>query len=173
MMSTTPPRRIGLISDTHGLLRPEVHTVFAGVEHIVHGGDVGDPDILLELETIAPVTAVWGNVDGMELRARLPERARVTIAGVRIGVIHGQQIRTPGWKVAAREFDEVDVVVVGHSHQGVVERVEGVLVVNPGSAGPARFLEPVTVAILEVRDEQFDARLVELAGRKHRTRPAG
>jgi putative phosphoesterase len=84
--------KIGIISDTHGLLRPQVFDVFQGVEHILHAGDIGNLDIITELEAIAPVTAVWGNADGWEVRGRVPEVAEVELGGVRVAVIHGMQV---------------------------------------------------------------------------------
>lgn len=139
--------KIGIISDTHNLLRPQVFAHFAGVEHILHAGDVGDPDILLELESIAPVTAVWGNTDGSALRARLPEVAQLELAGLRVVVIHGQQWGSPTPQKAARAFPDAGLIVFGHSHQAVIERVGGVLTVNPGSAGPSRFGVAPTLAV--------------------------
>ena len=114
---------IGLISDTHGLLRAEVFSAFEKVDHIIHAGDVGDPDILIELEAIAPVTAVWGNVDHGELRGRLPEIARVELAGKSIVVVHGQQFGSPTPARVAGAHPDADLVVFGHSHVPVVERV--------------------------------------------------
>src|SRR5688500_20219601 len=87
--------KIGIISDTHGLLRPQVFEAFEGVDHSLHAGDVVEPDILVELAAIAPVTAVWGNVDGMKIRAQVPEVARLELGGVRIVVIHGMQFGSP------------------------------------------------------------------------------
>lgn len=146
-----PVLRIGLISDTHGRLRPEVFDIFAGVDRIVHAGDVGDPDILIELGAIAPVTAVWGNVD-YELRSTLPERTVFELGGISVGVIHGQQFGSPRPALVAGEFPDADLIVFGHSHRPEIERLSGALVVNPGSAGPPRFKLPVTVAIATIGD---------------------
>ncbi len=154
--------RIGIISDTHGLLRAQVLEVFAGVEHILHAGDVGDADILTALEAIAPVTAVWGNVDGWEIRNRAPEVARTELAGVAITVLHGMQLGAPTPEKAAAAHPDAGLVVFGHSHRPVVRQVGPVLAVNPGSAGPRRFADPVTVALAELRDGRAAARLVEL-----------
>lgn len=154
--------RLGLISDTHGRLRPEVFDLFAGVDHIVHAGDVGDPDILIELAAIAPVTAVWGNVD-YELRSTLRERAKLESGGISIAVIHGQQFGSPTPRLVAAEFPEADLVVFGHSHRPEIERVGGTLVVNPGSAGPARFKLPVTAAIATI-ENGVTAEIVQIAG---------
>jgi putative phosphoesterase len=154
--------RIGLISDTHGLLRPQVFRAFEGVDLILHAGDVGDVDILTALEAIAPVSAVWGNTDGWELRDRLPEVARVAVGGGEAVVVHGQQFgaRTP--ELVARAYPGATLVVFGHSHVPVVERVESTLAVNPGSAGARRFKLPVTVAIATVEHDRVEARLVQL-----------
>jgi len=154
--------KIVIISDTHGLLRAEVFEVFAGVEHILHGGDVGDPEILDELAAIAPVTAVWGNVDGFDVRERTTEIAEVELAGARIVVLHGMQLGSPTPEKAAVAHPEAALVVFGHSHKPVVKQVGSVLAVNPGSAGRPRFRDPVTVALAEIGDGKVTARLVEL-----------
>lgn len=154
--------RVGIVSDTHGLLRPQVFAAFAGVEHILHAGDVGPADLLVELEAIAPVTAVWGNTDGWEVRGRVPEVARVELGGVATVVFHGMQLGSPTAARAAAAYPDAGLVVFGHSHRPVVERVGGVLAVNPGSAGPRRFRDPVTVAVAELSPGRTSARLVEL-----------
>ena len=154
--------RIGLISDTHGLLRPEVFTIFEDVDLILHAGDVGGSDILIELRAIAPVTAVWGNTDGSAIREMLTERAELEIEGKRVKVVHGHQIGSPTARRIATEYPEADLVVYGHSHQPEIEKVGSVLAVNPGSAGPRRFTLPVTVAIATVSREEVSARLVQL-----------
>jgi putative phosphoesterase len=160
--------RLGLISDTHGLLRPEVFAAFEGVDHILHAGDVEDPDILLALGTIAPTTAVWGNVDDFELRRRLPEVATLEVGGMRVVVVHGHQFGSPSPSVVAATYPEVDMVVFGHSHAPIIEKVGGLLAVNPGSAGPARFSRPVTVALVTVADGQISASLKNLVSRGRR-----
>ncbi len=147
-MSSEGAIRIGLLSDTHGKLRPEVFERLAGVLRILHAGDVGGEHILLELETIAPVTAVYGNTDGWQLRRRLPQTARVEEAGRRLVVTHGDAIGSPTPAKLAAAYPEADVVVYGHTHQARVERVGRTLVVNPGAAGPARFKLVPSVAIL-------------------------
>ena len=152
---------VGLIADTHGLLRPEVADAFAGVEHVLHAGDVGSQDVLDGLAALAPVTAVRGNVDG---GLDLPELARLELAGVRVVVLHGHRLasRTPDSVAAAHP--DAGLVVFGHSHRPVVGRVGEVLAVNPGSAGRQRFRNPVTVALAELDDGAARARLVTLAG---------
>lgn len=154
--------RVGIVSDTHGLLRPELFTAFAGVEHILHAGDVGPADLLVELAALAPVTAVWGNTDGWEVRHRVPEVARVELEGVRVVVVHGMQVGSPTPRKVVEAYPDADLVVFGHSHRPVVERVGGVLAVNPGSAGPRRFRDPVSVALAEVAPGALSARLVTL-----------
>lgn len=154
--------KVGIISDTHGLLRPEVFPVFEGVEHILHAGDVGPAELLVELEAIAPVTAVWGNTDGWGVRARVPEVARVELGGVAVVVFHGMQVGSPTPARAAAAYPDAGLVVFGHSHRPVIERVGGVLAVNPGSAGRRRFRDPVTVALAELSPGRTSARLVEL-----------
>jgi putative phosphoesterase len=153
---------LGLISDTHGLLRPEVFDAFAGVDHIVHAGDVGDPEILDELAALAPVTAVWGNVDGWELRRRLPEVANLRLGDFDVVVIHGQQFGSPTARIVAAAHPAADLVVFGHSHTPEIERVGRGLAVNPGSAGKARFSLPVTVAVVTASDGTLSAKHVTL-----------
>lgn len=157
--------KIGLISDTHGLLRPEVFDAFAGVEHILHAGDVGSPDVLLALETIAPVTAVWGNTDDWEVRELVPEVAREELGGARAVVLHGHQLGSPTPEAAAAREPGADLVVFGHSHQPVIRRVGDVWAVNPGSAGPRRFSQPVTVALATIEKDGVHIELVELIAR--------
>jgi putative phosphoesterase len=154
--------KIGIISDTHGLLRAQVFEVFAGVEHILHAGDVGDPGILDELAAIAPVTAVWGNVDGFDVRKRTTEAAEVELGGVRIAVIHGMQFGSPTPEKVARAYPDAALVVFGHSHRPLVQPVGATLAVNPGSAGRQRFRDPVTVALAEIGGGKVTARLVDL-----------
>jgi putative phosphoesterase len=157
--------KIGIISDTHGLLRAQVFDVFQGVEHILHAGDVGDPGILTELAAIAPVTAVWGNVDGMDLRARIPEIARLELGGVRIVILHGMQLGSPTPQKAAAAHPDAGLVVFGHSHRPIIQQAGPTLAVNPGSAGPRRFKDPVTVAIAEIENGTVQARLIDLIPR--------
>jgi len=154
--------RLGIIADTHGLLRAEVFDRFAGVEHILHAGDIGDEAILEELGAVAPVTAVWGNTDGWEIRGRVPEIARVELGGARIVVIHGQQWGSPNPARAAEGFPDADLVVFGHSHRAEIERVDAVLAVNPGSAGPVRFGVAPSVALATAESGVVDAKIVWL-----------
>jgi putative phosphoesterase len=143
--------RIGVISDTHGLLRPEVFEVFGAVDHILHGGDVGRPEVLDQLETIAPVTAVYGNTDGWELRGRLPAVATVELDGFTIVVTHGHQLGSPTPEKLQAEFPAAEIIVYGHTHRPLLTLVDVVVtVMNPGGAGPRRFDLPASVGILEL-----------------------
>jgi uncharacterized protein len=154
--------RVGLISDTHGRLRPEVFDAFEGVDHIIHAGDVGDVDILAKLEAIAPVTAVWGNVDGWDVRARTVQEARVELGGAAVVVTHGQQYGNPTAERVAADYPDAGLVVFGHSHFPEIVRVGQVVSVNPGSAGNARFALPVTVAIATIRDGEITVERIDL-----------
>jgi putative phosphoesterase len=137
--------RVGLISDTHGLLRPEAVEALEGCGHIVHAGDVGRPDILTALRKLAPVTAVRGNVDSAIWATDLPMRAMLTLCGCPFYVLHDLKTLNIDPKALG-----VRVVVSGHTHKPVIERRDGVLYVNPGAAGPRRFTLPVTIALLNV-----------------------
>ena len=149
--------RIGLIADTHGLLRPEAIDALRGSDRIVHAGDIGDPAILDALAEIAPLTAIRGNNDTDAWARDLPDAAHFVVDGVAIHVIH--DIKT---LAAHPPPGAVDVIVAGHSHRPRVERRDGVLYVNPGSAGRRRFSLPITVAELRVEQGRFDARIVPL-----------
>ena len=153
-------RVLGLISDTHGLLRPDVHTAFAGVELILHAGDVGGDEILDELELIAPVRAVYGNTDAPG-QPRLADAIDLSIGGVSVHVSHGHEIGSP---VAAKLLERyaADVVVFGHTHRPLIARAGDRLVLNPGAAGPRRFDIMPSVARLTIRDGRADAELIAL-----------
>jgi uncharacterized protein len=139
--------KIGLISDTHGFLDPRVHELFAGVSHILHGGDIGFDEIILELETIAPVTAVLGNNDG-GLRYR--ETEVLTLAERKFLVHHILVPRSPQLVIRQRiKQEQPHVVVFGHSHQQCCETIDGTLYVNPGYSGRPRFRLERSVAVLE------------------------
>jgi uncharacterized protein len=167
--------RVGIVSDTHGLLRPELFARLAGVDRILHAGDLGPAELLTELEAIAPVTAVWGNTDGWDLRARLPEVARLTLEGVSVAVAHGHRLGSPKPASVAALFPDAGLVVFGHTHQPLIRRVGEALVVNPGSAGPRRFSLPVTIALATVEGGSVRAELVTLldAGEDGPPAPAG
>lgn len=155
--------RIGLISDTHGFLRSEVFGRFEDVDCILHAGDVGPAELLVELEVIAPVTAVWGNTDGPELRDELPEVATLEADGRDIVVIHGHQLGSPKPAGLRRRHPEADIIVYGHTHRPLEDRDgQGRLVVNPGAAGRARFGGEPSVAILELTPERATVRTLEL-----------
>ena len=155
--------KIGLISDTHGLLRPGVFRIFEGVDRILHAGDVGREDILIELRAIAPVDAVFGNTDGWELRAALNAELTLTLAGHRIVLLHGDALGSPTSANLRRAYPDADIIVHGHTHVQRVDRAEGVpLVINPGAAGPARFKLKPSVALLTLENGSADAELIAL-----------
>ncbi|MFN2645537.1 MAG: metallophosphoesterase family protein [Burkholderiales bacterium] len=136
--------RVGVISDTHGLLRPEALRLLRGAAHIVHAGDIGDPTILDELSKLAPVTAVRGNNDRERWARAVPERAELKVGAVAMYVLHN---------LAELEIDPAGryrVVIAGHSHKPLIEERDGVLYVNPGSAGPPRFSLPIALGELRV-----------------------
>lgn len=139
--------KIGVISDTHGLLRPEAEQCLAGVAHIIHAGDIGRPEVIAGLGRIAPVMAIKGNVDTADWAARYPDTRKIKLGGRVIHVLHD---------VNELKLDPVsegiDVVISGHSHRPGIETVDGVLYLNPGSAGPRRFSLPITLAILELTE---------------------
>jgi putative phosphoesterase len=149
--------RLGIISDTHGLLRPEALAFLQGCAHIVHGGDIGNADILEKLAAIAPLTAVRGNNDTGPWAAALPETAELVVEGIRLLVIHDRQQLEQDPAAAG-----LRVVVSGHSHKQALEERAGVLWLNPGSCGPRRFRLPVSAAELVVDGSEVQARLVEL-----------
>jgi putative phosphoesterase len=152
---------VGLISDTHGLVRADVHRTLAGVELILHAGDVGGDEVLDELELIAPVLAVYGNTDAPG-NARLSESIEISIGEVSIHVSHGHELGSPAPGKLLERYT-AEVIVYGHTHQHLVARAEGRLVVNPGAAGPRRFkLEP-SVARLTIVDGRADVELVPLS----------
>jgi putative phosphoesterase len=149
--------RLGIISDTHGLLRPEALAFLRGCQHIVHGGDVGSAEVLAQLAEIAPVTAVRGNNDKGAWADALLETELFEFNGTYIFAIHDlAQLDIEPSSAGVR------VVVSGHSHKPAIERREGVLYVNPGSAGPRRFRLPIAVAEVVVDGGEVDARIVEL-----------
>jgi putative phosphoesterase len=149
--------RIGLISDTHGLLRPAALDRLRGCDRIVHGGDIGNAGILEQLAALAPLTAVRGNNDRDDWARDVPETALLQCGAVRIYVIHDLS------ELAIDAAGEgVRVVVSGHSHRPRVDERDGVLYVNPGSAGPRRFRLPIAVGELLVEGDRLEARIVEL-----------
>jgi putative phosphoesterase len=139
--------RVGLISDTHGLLRPEALDFLAGCDHIIHGGDIGGPEILERLGAIAPLTVVRGNNDTAAWARSIPETARLTLGGVELFVIHDLK-QLAGDPAAAALAAGARVVISGHSHKPSRSERDGVLYVNPGSAGRRRFSLPITAGEL-------------------------
>ena len=157
----TSRQLIGLISDTHGLIRPAVHEALKGVEIILHAGDVGGSEILAELRLIAPVLAVFGNTDppGMP---ELSESINLELGGLRIHVSHGHEVGSPTPERLAERYDS-DVVVYGHSHRQLVTRLNGQLFINPGAAGPRRFKLPASVGIMKIADGKPEVRIIDIA----------
>jgi uncharacterized protein len=137
--------KIGIISDTHGLLRPEAEKRLAGVDHIIHGGDTGRPDVLVALRRIAPVTAIRGNVDIGDWARDFADTERVRLGGRVVYVLH--DLKTLRIDPVA---EGIDMIVSGHSHKAAIETKDGVLYLNPGSAGPRRFKLPITLATLDI-----------------------
>lgn len=143
--------RLGVISDTHGMLRPQVFEAFKEVDHILHGGDIGEWDLIVELQALAPVTAVYGNTDGFDIRSRVPQVAEVELDGFPIVVTHGDQFGTPTPAKLHAAFPNADIIIFGHSHKPLLELVDKtVTVMNPGGAGAPRFGVAPSVGILEL-----------------------
>ena len=151
---------IGLISDTHGLMRPRVHEALAGVELILHAGDVGGDEILDELALIAPVLAVYGNTDAPG-QPRLAESIERTIGGVSIHVSHGHELGSPTPARLLARYP-AQVIVYGHTHRQHVAQVDGRLVVNPGAAGAKRFNLQPSAGRLTIRDGRAEVELIAL-----------
>ncbi len=152
---------IGLISDTHGLVRPEVFDALAGVDLIIHAGDVGPADVLIELATIAPVRAVWGNTDAPG-RPDLVERIDEMFEQVRVVVTHGHEIGSPNPPRLVSAYMHADVIVYGHTHQQIITRAARRMVINPGAAGARRFKLQPCVAKLYIDGRKADAELIQL-----------
>jgi hypothetical protein len=150
--------RVGLISDTHGLLRLEAKQFASTCDYLIHGGDIGSPDILEQLAAFAPLTAVKGNNDGQDWAAHLPQTEMIRIGAIFVYVIHN---------VAELDIEPhaagVRVIVSGHSHKPSVQEREGVLYVNPGSCRPRRFKLPISVGELLVEGGEVRARTLELS----------
>lgn len=153
---------LGLISDTHGTLRPEVFQHFRDVDLILHAGDVGDPHIITELESLAPVHAVWGNVDGFEVRHATEEEFRLELEGRAVVVVHGHRLGSPDAEKLRSVYPEADVIVYGHTHRPRVDRDATGLVVNPGAAGPARFDIGPSVARLRLTAQGMEVEHIDL-----------
>jgi putative phosphoesterase len=147
---------VGVISDTHGLLRPEIPKIFKNVDLILHAGDIGSPEILHALGKIAPTIPVRGNNDTGEWAKHIPELKNVQVEDVSILVLHDRK------ELADSRSRRVQVVITGHSHRPSIERSDGILFLNPGSAGPRRFSLPISVARLKIDGSRASARLVEI-----------
>ena len=151
--------KIGILSDTHGLLRPEAVERLAGVDHIIHAGDIGRPEVISELRRLAPVTAVRGNVDRDEWAAGYQQTELLKLGGRFFYVLHN---------LAELDLDPIaagiDVVVSGHSHRPKIETVDGVVYLNPGSAGPRRFSLPIALATLDLSGKELRPCIVSLSG---------
>jgi putative phosphoesterase len=149
--------RVGIISDTHGLLRPEAERALDGVKLILHAGDVGDADVLTKLKKIAPVFAVRGNVDTGDWAEELPQSAVVEAEEATFYVLHN--LRELNRRADASRFN---FVISGHTHQAKQSEQRGVIYLNPGSAGPRRFHLPVTLALLDLGQKPWRAEIVDL-----------
>lgn len=148
---------VGVISDTHGLMRPEALTALRGVNHILHAGDVGDPAILDALRAVAPLSAVRGNIDRAGACASLPATEFLEMESVSIHMLHDLAELDLDPKAA-----KVSAIVFGHSHKPKIEWKKGILYFNPGSAGPRRFSSPVSLGLLEITHGVVTPRLVDL-----------
>jgi putative phosphoesterase len=160
-MSYSEAHVVGLISDTHGLLRPGVHTALTGVELILHSGDVGGSEILDELRLIAPVRAVFGNTDPAG-DPELAEEILIAINGVTVHVSHGHEVGSPTPAKLAARYD-ADIVVYGHTHRPLVSRVGKQLFVNPGAAGPKRFNLTPSIGRLTIEGGKSGVEIVDIA----------
>jgi len=155
-----PRQVVGLISDTHGLVRPQIARVFDGVSRILHAGDVGGAAVLRALEAIAPVDAVFGNVDDADDPALARERV-VTIEGVTIHVSHGHELGGPTPELVLARYAG-DVVMFGHTHRAILARTNDRIAVNPGAAGPRRFDIQPSVALLTIDGGTPSVRIISL-----------
>jgi uncharacterized protein len=148
---------VGVISDTHGLIRPQAVAALVGCDLIIHAGDVGKPEVLERLRELAPTFVVRGNIDTGSWAARLPLTQRLEVGALRLFVLH---------EIAQLDLDPASAgfaaVVFGHSHRPLIETRGGVLFLNPGSAGPRRFRLPITIARIRVSDRQMRPEIVEL-----------
>ena len=149
--------RVGIISDTHGLLRPAVLPIFKDVEMIIHAGDIGSQDVLDSLGSVAPVIAVRGNNDTERWAKKVPQTAVAQVAGARLYVLH--DLKELSIKISEKGFA---AVISWHSHRPVIDERDGVLYVNPGSAGPRRFKLPISVALLAVHNGKVQAELIQI-----------
>jgi putative phosphoesterase len=157
---TSPRARqvVGLISDTHGLLRPQAVAALTGVDLIIHAGDIGKPAVLVELKKLAPLAAIRGNNDTGDWAARIPDARTIRVGQHRIYVIH--DVHDLNFDPMARKYR---AVISGHSHKPTIAERDGVLFVNPGSPGPRRFKLPVAVGKLFIEGNHVSAEILELA----------
>ncbi len=160
-MAHSGARVLGLISDTHGLLRPRVHEALNGVDLILHAGDVGGQDILTELRLIAPVKAVYGNTDPPG-DPGLSKEILIEVGGTRVHVSHGHEVGSPTPAALATLYD-ADVVVYGHTHRQLVTPLDGRLFVNPGAAGPRRFNLKPSVARLTIEKGKTEVEIIDIS----------
>ncbi len=150
-------KRIGVISDTHGLLRPAVLEIFKDVDLILHAGDIGAATVIETLQTVAPVVAVRGNNDSAEWAQKIPETAVAEMGRTRFYVLH--DLKELHENISANQFS---AVISGHSHRPSIEKHDGVVYINPGSAGPRRFKLPITVARIILKGRELQAELVDV-----------
>ncbi len=153
--------KLGLISDTHGLLRPSVHSALAGVDLILHAGDVCDDDILHELRTIAPVHAVAGNCDPID-DPNLPLSFEQSFAGLRLHMSHGHELGRPKPEQLLQAYPDADIIIYGHTHRQLIFDLAGRIVVNPGAAGPRRFDVAPSVGVMTIEEGRVAVEIVEL-----------
>ena len=149
--------KVGVISDTHGLLRPEALDLLRGSEHIIHAGDIGAAEIITKLEQIAPVTAIRGNIDVQPWARRFPESEVLELGGLHIYIIHDVKALDLNPKAAG-----FAAVISGHSHMPAQETKNGVLYFNPGSAGPKRFELPISVGRLEISNGRISSEILDI-----------
>jgi len=156
--------RLGLIADTHGKVRAEVHEIFRRVDLILHAGDLGGADVLEELELLGKVVAVYGNVDTAIMKRRLPQVAKIEVDDLRFVITHGDQLGSREPEAIKEAFPDADVIVFGHTHKALIHNFPDFsIVINPGAAGPGRFDLKPSVAILETEPGLPPrARIVEL-----------
>lgn len=156
-MNSTNSKTIGVVSDTHGLLRPEIENQLVGCNHILHAGDIGDADVLQRLERIAPVVAVRGNMDYGSWSKALPVKEMVEIEGIFFYLLHDLYHLDLDPPAAG-----IHVVVSGHTHQAKLIRKDGVIYLNPGSAGHRRSHYPVSMAKIQIQDQTVTPRIIEI-----------
>jgi putative phosphoesterase len=149
--------RLGIISDTHGLLRPQAAEFLEGCDRILHGGDIGNAEVLTRLSAIAPVTAIRGNNDKGVWAEALPETEIFEFSGVYVYAIHDLSLLDIDPSAAG-----IRIVVSGHSHKPLIQTRHGIIFVNPGSAGPRRFKLPISIAEILIEDDAISPRIVEL-----------